>query len=523
MSEIPFEYMLIALESPVGTPIDPPTHYLQLAGKVTPKITRYRPAESDGTLAEYGRSQAVRKWSEFEAAGGADVYSLPLVLNTLIKGGVSAPTHPVNGVVGILDLYANVADAETVTINAKTYEFDVINTDSTIDTAGGSWNNVTNPLTVDLAGMVGLVTVIVQGDLIRIGTEIMKCTGVAGTNYTFSRGRSGTTNAVHIDGGHIYISAAAGAPGTDLYVGLTTTLTPAVAAPALAAEINAEDAADITATSVTISGAFRAVECVATAAHALIATSETLLGALNAWRTGIVTALWTFAPDMDANDLLALTAYWGDPNVQAFQADYCQPDELTLSADAAGTDGVTESIKGQGHFPALTAPASVPAIVHSPLLMPGAMQLWIDAMTIGSTAITGRVLSAEVTIPSGLVRKNLAAGPTNDLQFSQVGRAKRHAEMKLTFEVPDLTQYSQWVAGTVLKARLRLNGPAIVAVTGTIWYYYVDVDIYGPFDALSWGENEGSNRTIELAILSEKDAGTGIDFAMRVLNNKTTL
>ncbi len=522
--EIPFEYMLIALESPVGTPIDPPTHYLQLAGKVTPKITRYRPAESSGTLAEYTRSQAVRKWSEFEAAGGADVYSLPLVLNTLIKGGVSAPTHPVAGVVGILDLYANVADAETVTINAKTYEFDVINTDSTDNTAGGSWNNVTDPLVIDLVAiMPGVRGVIAEGDLIRVGNEIMKCTDITTTVHTFARGRSGTTTAVHADAVDVFISAVAGAPGTDLLVGLVTTLTPAVAAPALAAEINAEDAADLTATSVTISGTFRAVECVATAAHALITTSETLLGALNAWRTSIVTALWTFSPDMDASDLLALTAYWGDPNIQAFQADYCQPDELTLSADAAGTDGVVETLKGMGHFPALTAPASVPAIVQSPLLMPGAMQLWIDTATIGGTAISARLVSADVTIPSGLTRKNLAAGPTNDLQFSQVGRAKRHAEMKLVFEVPDLTQYSQWVAGTVLKARLRLNGPAIVAVTGTTWYYYIDVDIYGPFDALAWGENEGSNRTIELSILSELDATTGVDFAVRVLNNKTTL
>jgi hypothetical protein len=231
---------------------------------------------------------------------------------------------------------------------------------------------------------------------------------------------------------------------------------------------------------------------------------------------GTDSRLWTFVPTMDADDLDSLTLYWGDPNVQAFQVDYAMIDELTITADAGGTDGVMMSISGQGRFPSKTAPGAVPAMLSAPLLMPSAMQLWIDTATIGTTEITGRVIGAEVTIPSGVTRKWLAAGPTGDLDFVTHGRAKRHAELKLTLEVPDLTQYNQWVAATVLKTRLRLNGPVI---EGSL-YHYVEFDIYGPMDGFEWGEFEGSNRTVELTILSEYDSSAGYDFAVKVQNDR---
>lgn len=331
MAELAFEYLLAALESTRGTAINPPTHRLNMAGSLAPKKARYRPDENQGTLAEYYRSVDVRKWSEFEAEGGLDVYVLPVLLNAIVKGAVSTPTTP-----------------------------------------------------------------------------------------------SGATSS----------------------------------------------------------------------------------------------RLWTFTPTMNSDDLQALTVYWGDPNVQAFQAAYAMLDELTISGDASGTDGVTLKVSGQARFPAKTAPSSVPAMLSAPLLAPGAMQLWIDTSSaIGTTEITGRVISAEVTIPSGITRKWQAAGVANDLQFSRIGRGKRHAEARIVFEMLDATQYDLWVAATSLKTRIRFNGGLIE----TGFYHYVEVDVYGPLDVLDWGELEGTNRTIEATILSEYNATAATDFAVRVQNNRVTL
>ena len=329
MGEIAFEYLLAGLEITRGTAATAPTHYLPLAGTLTPKKERYRPAENRGMLAEYFRSVDVRRWSELEAKGGADVYTLPVLLNTLAKGGVSAPTTP-----------------------------------------------------------------------------------------------GGATTA----------------------------------------------------------------------------------------------RLWEFAPTMDADDLQSMTLWFGDPNVQVFRSAFCMVDELTLTGEASGTDGVTMSIKGQGRFPTKNNPGSVPSVLQAPLLAPGAMQVWIDSTTIGTTEVVGRVAAAEITIPLGGTRKWLAAGPSAGLDFQALGRSKRHAELKLTLELPDLVQYDQWEAATSLKTRVRFNGPLIE----TAFYHFVEFDIYGPFDSLDLGENEGS-RTIELTILSEYDATAGHDWAVRVQNDRNAL
>lgn len=327
--ELAFEYLLAALETTPGTPIDPPTIYLNMAGAMVPHKTPYRPDEARGTLAEFYRSKSVRKWSELDAQGPADVYSLPFLLETLVKGG------------------------------------------GVIATPGG-----------------------------------------------------GTLSRTH-----------------------------------------------------------------------------------------------TYTPTMTSNDLKAATVYWGDPNIQAFQSSFFQLDSLTLQADASGTSGVTQQAKGMGRFPANDSADSVPVMRNAPLLSPTEMLLWLDATTIGTTAITARVVSAEVTIPSGLTRKWLASGPSGGQNFVAVGRKKRHAEMKLVLELPDLTQYNQWSAHTTIKARLRMNGPLIEGAL----YHYIQTDIYGPFDSLDWGELEGSNRTVALNIISEYDATAGYDFRVVVQNDLATL
>ena len=453
MSELPFERLLAGVEVARGTPLANPTRYLNLAGTVTPRKERYRPDESRGTLAEYYRSIDVRKWCEFEAEGGLDVYTLPLLLNALVAGDIDG-----TGAVAAT-LIVDPAGAN----NALLY---------TAITAGAVGNRISvtyvdpdannSPLDVDVSDQAILVYL---------------ATGVAGAITTIASEIDAAIAAHPVASLMVTVANSGGDTG----VGLVTAMPLDYLAGGVGADI------------------------------------ETPAG-------GILTRLWTFAPTMDADDLDSLTLYWGDPNIQEFQADYCLLDEMTIGADASGTDGATVGLSGQGHFPAKQAPGAVPSMLEGPLLMPTNMQLWIDAAVIGSTAVTGRVVSAEVTLPSGVTRKWLAAGPTGTLEFQGIGRGKRHAEMKLVLELPDMTQYDQWVAGTSLETRLRINGAAIETVAGPLTYYhYVEVDIYGPIEGIDWGEHEGTNRTVELAILSEYDETAGHDFCVRVQSDRDSL
>lgn len=244
---------------------------------------------------------------------------------------------------------------------------------------------------------------------------------------------------------------------------------------------------------------------------------------------GVLTRLFTAVPTITSDDLKTATAYCGDPNVQIFQAAYCAADEFTLSADATSEEGVTWGLKGMGQFPTRVAAPTFPATIPGDLLAPGAMQLWIDtgATAIGTTEVTGRFVKTNWKIPTGVTRKHYANGPTAGLGFTKLGRGKRHAEATIVVELNETSiaatkEYLTWEADTSVKMRIRLNGGLIESVTPD-YYSYIQLDIYGPLDALEWGDVEGSNRTMAFTVQSEYNSTLGASWALYAQSQRTAL
>ena len=307
--------------------------------------------------------------------------------------------------------------------------------------------------------------------------------------------------------------------------------------------------------------------------------------------------LWTFTPTITANDLKTATLYWGDRNAQMFRGTYATVDELTITADASGTDGSSISVSGHTQFPGygtytvtgiskanpgvvttsaahgLVAGAKVrlidvggmievndlvftvatpsgsnfslagvnttayttytsggtveviaptfPSILSAPLISGSAMQMWLDtgASAIGTTEITGRLISAEHVIPTAYGYKYLAVGPTGSKTYTRTGRGKRSMTTRVTLELTDLEQYQLFVDGTVVKLRIRHNGDLIE----TGFYHYVEVDSYGPLTFTDWGELESVNRVLTLEVQTQYDATLGADWSVKVQNDRATL
>lgn len=235
---------------------------------------------------------------------------------------------------------------------------------------------------------------------------------------------------------------------------------------------------------------------------------------------GTTTRLWTFAPSM-TSDLLKSATFWsGDPGTQIYKAPFVMADELTIAADASSEDGATMSLSGWGNAFATTSAPTLPGQTLGPLMSGLNMQLWIDtASAIGTTEITGRLVKAEATIPSGAEARYTAAGPTASKSFTKVGAGRRHAELTIELELADNVQMALALAGTKGKTRLRINGPLIEGVL----YNFVEIDIYGPLNFDDFGENGDTGRTLGLKVLSEYDSTAGYDFAVKVQNAKTTI
>lgn len=239
----------------------------------------------------------------------------------------------------------------------------------------------------------------------------------------------------------------------------------------------------------------------------------------------VLSRLWTFTPLLTGDNIKSATVWWGDPEIQVFRSVFALITELGIEADASGTDEARLTISGQAHYQTEVADPTLPSQLVSPLIAPGRQQLWIDAPggTIGTTAITGRVLGGSATIPTGVVPKWMAVGPAGDLNFTTIGRDYTQIEVSLRFEIPDTTQLDQFRDEDVLQFRWRLNGPLIETEAATDFYHYVEIDFYAPAGEISWGDNEGTNRVAEVTFRSQYDTTAGTDFVIKVQNDRATL
>ena len=221
---------------------------------------------------------------------------------------------------GVLRVTGVTADGQTITIGSDIFEIDPIATDSGDDTAGGFWNNVTDPLTVDI--VVGtypnLQGVLIVGELIYIGTEYLRVTSIgggAGDEVTFERGAGGSSAATHADAQNIFVSAATPA-ATNIPVGVQADFAAGTVGPILVATIledagtagqaNAVTAADVEGDGsviLLIAEAIGAVTLATTETHGNGAFDDTSMrrGAVAAVRQIYRTALVFDSEEVTAN------------------------------------------------------------------------------------------------------------------------------------------------------------------------------------------------------------------------------
>lgn len=230
---------------------------------------------------------------------------------------------------------------------------------------------------------------------------------------------------------------------------------------------------------------------------------------------GTLARTHTYTPTMTSDDLKSATIFWGDPNNQIFRSAYAMIDTLTIASDTSNTESSTMSVKGTAFYPTEVPAPTQPAMTTPGLIVGQKLSMTLDTTSvISTTAVTGRVISAEHTINSGVTYKYLAGGPTSNLTYTRHGRKKRHMETKITMELTDMTQYDIFAAGTVAKIRTVHNGPLIEGAL----YNQVIVDCYGPLSDLSWTDLEGSNRAVTFTIQSEYDSTLAADFRVVVQN-----
>lgn len=246
-------------------------------------------------------------------------------------------------------------------------------------------------------------------------------------------------------------------------------------------------------------------------------------GVITTPTNGVLTRLHTHKPTISSDAIKTATLYYGDPNVQIWQSDFAYANEMTITADASGTDGATMSISGMANPMIEVSTPTFPAQTIGSILTPGSMQLWIDTSSaIGTTAITGRLVSAEFTLTNNIAAKFIAAGPTGGITYSRIGRGRPEASSTFQLEVIDTAQMDMVLAATSVKVRITVNGDLIESVTPD-YYNFVSWDVFGKLKFDGWQDLEGTNRTASFRIDSIYDSTLGADFQVRVQNASATV
>jgi len=181
--------------------------------------------------------------------------------------------------VNVLAVAADVSETETVTIGDDVYEVEIVNTDSTDNTANNNFANTNANIVLSTFTADYPNTTIAVGGLLRVESEIMRCTASSGASRTFNRGVSGTTVASHANANDMFVGDGIDGAST-IAVGLVTTLTPTAFTPALVADVNRIGSEAVTAVQISVNEILIHADAVGVVE---LACAETLAGVGNAW------------------------------------------------------------------------------------------------------------------------------------------------------------------------------------------------------------------------------------------------
>lgn len=292
-------------------------------------------------------------------------------------------TRPGVRAMNVLAVGANVANGDTLVIGAhgevdeQTFEVDIINTDSGVNTADSAAGALLDAGTVALVTLgAAPATAINPGDVIRIENELLLCLrSLSTTQKVCARAYGGSVRAAHAQNLDVFVSDSV--PPANVSVPLVTTLTPAAYAVALIAVFNWTPPTSESAPARTTSqdGSYTAVPTVGLGAGAQIVFLADEAGEDDTATTE------EFSNSTDNVWANATMVGGKDPGVAA--------SESSVRAVTA-----TEELLGEMHFAFPFIPSAAIVFVRTSA---GAVKLFTG------TVLIGYVESTDATMPSNTV------------------------------------------------------------------------------------------------------------------------
>ena len=229
--------------------------------------------------------------------------------------------------------------------------------------------------------------------------------------------------------------------------------------------------------------------------------------------------LWEYV-DLGTSDAIrTATMFWKDPtDGEIFRAPFTYCNEMSITSDSEGDDGVKWSASGQANKLSLVTVPTFPTQLIGSTLVPSRKRVYLDLQsgTIGTTRLT-EVTNVEHTMNNGIEAKFF---DDDDLDFTKLGRAKRVMTTTFTMEYDKtIFNYTQTKAPTLVGFRTRYIGDEIE----TGFNEYIELDVYGRLKFVGWEDIFTTNRGMQLSITSRVNPTLGSGWRLAVQNNQTTV
>lgn len=238
--------------------------------------------------------------------------------------------------------------------------------------------------------------------------------------------------------------------------------------------------------------------------------------------------LYTFSPTITSDDLKSITLEFGETN-NDYESGQVMVNSFTLRMDADNDSepGWMFDAELMGRdFEPTTFTGSL-ADRSTEVVTARGTQIFIDAAggTIGTTQLSGALISASITVNNNLHFKSFAEDVTY-VAANKVGRQAQTLDAQFTFEFDNDTEFANYRSTATPVQRLirikRIGSEIHSGAPEATGDKYMEIDLYGYWNSWSRGDREG-NLTATFGFAGFYDITAAKTFSIAVNNALITL
>lgn len=233
---------------------------------------------------------------------------------------------------------------------------------------------------------------------------------------------------------------------------------------------------------------------------------------------------YVFNPTITSDDLKSATFEIGDVG-NPYELHQCMANSATLRMDADNDSEPTWMLDVEMIARDMMAGTFTGALTDrsTEVINARGTKLYIDDAggTMGTTQVTGSLISASITINNNIHFKAFAEDTTY-VAADRVGRGAQEINAQFTFEFDSDTEFAKYRNSTPQQRLIRLESTGSQIHTGPTVNKRMRIDMWGYWNSWSRGDREG-NLTATFGFAGFYDVTAAKTFQIEVVNALATL